>query len=78
MPVPLTLRAKTDDQWHLDTIGQPSNNDDNLPSIEADLKERLKELQASKDASKAFQRGKSHDAAFKAFTGEGLRLLLSM
>ena len=79
MPVPLTLRAKTDDQWHLDTISQPSNDDDGkLPSIEADLKERLKELQASKDASKAFQRGKSHDAAFKAFTGEGLRLLLSM
>lgn len=78
MPVPLTLRAKTDDQWHLDTISQPSNDDDALPSIEADLKERLKELQASKDASKAFQRGKSHDAAFKAFTGEGLRLLLSM
>lgn len=78
MPVPLTLRAKTDGQWHLDTIGQPSTNDDKLPSIEADLKERLKELQAPKNASKAFQRGKSHDAAFKAFTCEGLRLLLSM
>ena len=82
MPVSLTLRAKTDGQWHLDTTRQPSSDDDKLPSLEADLKERLKErlkdLQALEEASKAIQRGKSHDAAFKAFTGEGLRLLLSM
>lgn len=78
MPVSLTLRAKTDGQWHLDTTRQPHSDDDKLPSIEADLKERLKDLQALEEASKAFQRGKSHDAAFKAFTGEGLRLLLSM
>ena len=78
MPVSLTLRAKTDGQWHLDTTRQPNLDDDKLPSLEAEFKERLKELQAPKEASKAFQRGKSHDAAFKAFTGEGLRLLLSM
>lgn len=78
MPVSLTLRAKTDGQWHLDTARQPNLDDDKLPSLEADLKERPKDLQAPKEASKAFQRGKSHDAAFKAFTGEGLRLLLSM
>jgi hypothetical protein len=78
MPVSLTLRAKTDGQWHLDTIRQPKSDDDNLPSFEADLKERLKELQASNDTGKAFQRGRSHNAAFKAFTGDGLRLLLSV
>lgn len=77
MPVSVTLRAKTDGQWHLDTTRQPNLGDDKLLSFQADLKERLKELQAPKEASKAFQRGKSHDAAFKAFTGEGLRLLLS-
>lgn len=76
MPVSLTLRAKTDGQWHLDTTRQPHSDDEKLTSLEADLKERLKELQAPKEASKAFQRGKSHDAGFKAVTGEGLRLLL--
>lgn len=78
MPVSLTLRAKTDGQWHLDTTRQPDSDEDKLPSFEKDLKERLKELQAPTGASKAFQRGKSQDAAFKAFTGEGLRLLLSV
>jgi len=78
MPVSLTLRVKTDGQWHLDTTRQPNSDDDKLPSLEADLKERLKELQAPTGASKAFQRGKSQDAAFKAFTGDGLRLLLSV
>jgi len=78
MPVSLTLRTKTDGQWHLDIVRQPELNDDELPSLEADLKEKLKELQAPKDASKAFQSGRSHDAAFKAFTSDGLRLLLSM
>lgn len=78
MPVSLTLRAKTDGQWHLDSARQPNSDEDKLPSLEADLKDRLKELQAPSDASKAFQPGKSHDAAFKAFTSDGLRLLLSM
>ena len=78
MPVSLTLRAKTDGQWHLDTTRQPNADDDKLPSLEADLKERLKELQAPEGASKAFQGGKSHDATFKAFTGDGIRLLLSV
>jgi len=78
MPVSLTLRAKTDGQWHLDTVRQPDLKDDELPSLQADLKEKLKELQASKGASNAFQSGRSHDAAFKAFTSDGLRLLLSM
>jgi len=78
MPVPLTLRAKTDGLWHLDTIRQPDSGDDKLPSFELDLMERLKELQDPKHANKALQRGKPHDVAFKALTGEGLRLLLSM
>ena len=78
MPVSLTLRAKTDGQWHLDTTRQLKADDDGLPSLEADLKEKLKLLQAPSDASKAFQSGKSHDAAFKASTGDGLRLLLEM
>lgn len=78
MPVSLTLRAKTDGQWHLDTTRQPDSDADKLPSLEADLKERLKELQAPTGASKAFQRGNSQDAVFKAFTGDGLRLLLSV
>jgi hypothetical protein len=78
MPVSLTLRAKTDGQWHLDTTRQLNADDDELPSLEADLKGKLKQLQAPNDASKAFQSGKSHDAAFKAFTGDGLRLLLEM
>jgi hypothetical protein len=78
MPVLLTLRVKTNGQWHLDSTRQPDSDDDNLPSFEQDLKERLEELQAPTGASKAFQRGKSQDAAFKAFTGDGLRLLLTM
>ena len=78
MPVSLTLRAKTDGQWHLDTTRQPHSDDDKLPSFERDLRERLKELQAPTGPSKAFQRGKSQDAAFKAFNGDGLRLLLSV
>jgi len=77
MPVSLTLRTKTDGQWHLDTIRQVGLGDDKLPSFESDLRDRLKELQASKDASKVLQRGRPHDVAFKAFTSEGLRLLLS-
>jgi hypothetical protein len=78
MPVSLTLRTKTDGQWHLGITRQSDSDDDKLPSFEKDLKERLKELQAPTGASKAFQRGKSQDAAFKAFTGDGLRLLLSV
>jgi hypothetical protein len=78
MPVSLTLRAKTDGQWHLDSARQPNSDEDKLSSLEADHKDKLKELQAPSDASKAFQPGKSHDAAFKAFTSDGLRLLLSM
>lgn len=77
MPVSLTLRAKTDGKWHLGSTRQLNADDDKLSSLEADLKEKLKELQAPKDSSKAFQSGK-HDAAFKAFTSDGLRLLLSM
>jgi hypothetical protein len=78
MPVSLTMRTKTDGQWHLDNALQSNSSDDKLPSFEKDLKERLKELQAPAGASRAFQPGRSHDAAFKAFTGEGLRLLLSV
>ena len=76
MPVTLILRSKTDGRWYLDALSQADPSDDKLLSLEADLKERLKELQGPKDDSQAFQRGKSHDDAFKAFTSEGLRLLL--
>jgi hypothetical protein len=78
MPASLTLRAKTDGLWHLDNVRQPDSSDDKLPALEEDLRERLKELQGPNDAHKALQPGKSRDVAFKAFTSEGLRLLLSM
>lgn len=75
-PVTLTLRPKTDGHWYLDTFSQADLSDEQLLSLEAGLKQRLKELQGPKGDSQAFQRGKSHDDAFKAFTSEGLRLLL--
>lgn len=76
MSVAITLRAKTDGNWYLDAFRQTGAINDHLTSLATSLKERLNELQAGKDARKAFQAGRPHDSAFKAFTTGGLQALL--
>jgi hypothetical protein len=76
MPVAITLRAKTDGYWYLDASRRLDTSDDQLTALEMSLKEKLKKLQAPDNAHKAFQRGRPHDSAFKAFTSDGIRELL--
>lgn len=54
MPVAITLRAKTDGNWYLDASRPTGDSNNHLTSLETSLKERLSELQAPKDARKAF------------------------
>jgi hypothetical protein len=75
-PVAITLRAKTDGYWYLDASRRLDTSDDQLTALETSLKDKLKKLQAPDDAHKAFQRGRPHDSAFKAFASDGLRELL--
>jgi hypothetical protein len=76
MPVAITLRAKIYGYWYLDASCRLDTSDDQLTALEPKLRGKLKKLQGPDDAHKAFQRGRPHDSAFKAFTSDGLRELM--